>query len=108
MGRCQGVTPERWRRIEEVFGDAVELAVVERAAFLDRACDNDGALRREIDVLLASVDGAADSLHDTVARGAALLQQAAVDSHVGTRIGPYRLYLCRGADRRETASSARK
>lgn len=48
------MTAERWKRIEEVFESALELAPQERAAFLDRACDGDQELRREVDGMIAA------------------------------------------------------
>jgi serine/threonine protein kinase len=45
--------PERWQQIEQLFHAALERAPDERAAFLDEACDGDGALRQEVESLLA-------------------------------------------------------
>jgi serine/threonine protein kinase len=45
---------ERNRRIEALFEAAVELPAAERAAFLERACGRDRAMRRELDALLAA------------------------------------------------------
>src|SRR5262245_51575943 len=46
----------RWRRMFEVFGDALERPAAEREAFLVAACGGDPELRREIDQLLAAHD----------------------------------------------------
>jgi Tol biopolymer transport system component/tRNA A-37 threonylcarbamoyl transferase component Bud32 len=46
--------PERWRQIEELYHDALELAPEYRLAFLDRVCAGDDELRREVESLLAS------------------------------------------------------
>ncbi len=51
--------PERWARAEEILDAALELPAGERAAYLERACAGDEALRREVDALLAA-DEAAD------------------------------------------------
>ncbi len=48
------MTPERMRQIEAIFHAACNLAPSERAAFLSQACANDDALRREVELLLAS------------------------------------------------------
>ena len=50
-----------WRRIEEVFYEAVDLTLGDRAAFLDRVCANDSELRRQVESLLAS-DNSKDGL----------------------------------------------
>jgi serine/threonine protein kinase len=49
-------------RDDEIFADALELAGAERAAFLDRACRDDAALRRRVEALLASHEAAAGFL----------------------------------------------
>jgi hypothetical protein len=47
-------TPDRWRRIEELFHSALELPVEHRTAFLHQSCGGDEHLRREIETLLAA------------------------------------------------------
>ena len=47
-------------REEEIFGDALDLPAPERAAFLDRACAGDAALRARLAALLASHEAADD------------------------------------------------
>jgi len=51
------MTPERWQQVKEVLQSVLELAPSERAAFLDQACDDDQALRQEVESLLAADDG---------------------------------------------------
>jgi eukaryotic-like serine/threonine-protein kinase len=43
----------RLRNIETIYNDALTLKSGERAAFLDRVCNDDGDLRREVESLLA-------------------------------------------------------
>ena len=45
-------------RDDEIFGDAIELPAPERAAFLDRACSGDAALRARVAALLAGYNAA--------------------------------------------------
>jgi serine/threonine protein kinase/tetratricopeptide (TPR) repeat protein len=47
------VEPERWRRLEELCHQAMELDEVNRAKFLDHSCGRDEELRREVQSLLA-------------------------------------------------------
>lgn len=58
------MTPQQWRRIEELFDQAVELPPGERLAFLDTACGGDDALRRQVEAMLAS-----DGFSSTAIRG---------------------------------------
>jgi serine/threonine-protein kinase len=48
------MTPERWRAVKAVLETALEREGDQRAAFLDQACGDDDALRREVDSLLES------------------------------------------------------
>jgi len=50
--------PERWQRVNELFHAALERAADERDGFLDAACKDDHALRREVATLLAHADDA--------------------------------------------------
>ncbi len=47
------MTPERWRKIEELYHAAQEHAPRDRAAFLAGACNGDAELKSEIERLLA-------------------------------------------------------
>ena len=41
-------TNERWRRINAIFAQAMDVPVEDRAAFLDTACAGDAARGREL------------------------------------------------------------
>src|SRR5580704_17665309 len=56
-----------WRRIEEVFYEAIDLALGDRAAFLDRVCASDRELRRQVESLLASDNSKDGLLHAAIA-----------------------------------------
>ena len=47
------MTPERWRRIEDIYDAAMMRGEQERSAFLASACAGDETLRREVESLLA-------------------------------------------------------
>jgi serine/threonine protein kinase/Tol biopolymer transport system component len=47
------MNPERWRQIDTIFKSAIELPSGERAAFVERACEGDEALREEVLSLVA-------------------------------------------------------
>ena len=48
------VTPERWKEIEGLFEQALELSVNERTAFVQKSFNGDDDLRREVESLLES------------------------------------------------------
>jgi Tol biopolymer transport system component len=84
------VTPERLREIERLFHEARERTLVERDAFLARACAGDPTLRREVESLLAQrpaglIDAPVGALiADLVAPPAPRLAP-------GSLVGPYRI-----------------
>src|SRR5438045_4413286 len=58
------VTPERWKQIESIFEQALELEANERAAFVQKSCTGDEELRREVEPLLESHASAGGFIDD--------------------------------------------
>jgi eukaryotic-like serine/threonine-protein kinase len=56
------MNPGRWQQVEEIYHAALECAESERADFLDKACSSDGALRRQVELLLIHDQQAKDFL----------------------------------------------
>src|SRR5215470_4156013 len=54
------MTPERYRQIGSIYHTALELDPSARPAWLAEACAGDDALRQEVELLLASNEGAGD------------------------------------------------
>ena len=83
---------ERWTIVDRLFDAALEREPHERAAFLDKACADDEALRREVDSLLA---------HDSRAAGFLSTPAAALmgngRSVIGRQLGPYAIHSRLGA-----------
>jgi len=91
------VTPERWRRIEELFHAVAERSTRDRDAFLIETCGSDLALRREVELLIAQ----AQSHGGTVQHS--LSPETSDDSSnvtrtahkrtdlIGAGLGPYRI-----------------
>jgi hypothetical protein len=48
------MSPERWQQVNKLFHSALEREPAQRAAFLDRACDGDRELRKEVESLIGS------------------------------------------------------
>jgi non-specific serine/threonine protein kinase len=72
------MTPERYQRIEEVFGRALECEGAARERLLEEACGGDAGLRREVEELLAEHERA----------GAFLAEPARATSLLGRRTAP--------------------
>jgi len=78
--------PDRWRRLEALFYEALERDdPASRAAFLERSCAGHAELRREVEDLLAHTDATLGQLRRPVDE--AVLQF----SPAGQQIGPFRL-----------------
>ncbi|MEO1479903.1 MAG: protein kinase, partial [Bacteroidota bacterium] len=82
---------QRWHQIEAVFEQALERPSDEREAYLDTACEEDAALRQEVESLLAAHDKATGyfgRLADEVVQPAF---QEAGGLPAGTFVGPYEI-----------------
>ncbi len=82
---------DRWRRVESLFYEAVELKPEARAEFLQRSCGSDAELRKEVETLLESAEKPMDFLHQPVSDAA---QQMLADDRSkvmapGSRLGSY-------------------
>src|SRR5688572_1807469 len=86
---------ERWRQIESVLDDALDLPPQQRVAFLDQRCARDADLRENVHQLLRACDSSADFLEQPVAGEVApfvALSLASADLPVpGARVGAYRI-----------------
>ncbi len=92
------MTPERWRRVTELFQSAVAQSVETRAAFLDEACAEDGSLRWEVEALLAA-DSKEEGVLEEIASGLAADWAAENDGHglVGKTLGRYQVFAALGS-----------
>ena len=74
--------PDRWKRITDIFHAALAHDDASRSTFLDQACDDDPALRDEVDRLLAAHRDAGTFGDRTESAAAAHLKP-------GSAFGPY-------------------
>ncbi len=86
------MTPERWRRINQIFHDALERSGPAREQFLDEATKDDPELRREVESLIQTHARAGGFL-DTPAWGVEpeLMFEEHEISLVGREVGTYRV-----------------
>ena len=88
----------QYSRAEQLFLDALEFDVEERRAFVERACGDDEALRREVEQMLAADESSSDYFEkladrfgiDRLKTGNASQDRDAVDRS-GQQFGSYRL-----------------
>lgn len=94
-------TPDQ-KRVRHIFDVAAELPASERSAFLDRMCEGDGAVRAQVESLLAALEGSPAFLASptgVVEATMALEEPSGAPGGVvgvrtegpGTTIGPYKL-----------------
>src|SRR5580700_4077159 len=90
------MSDERWRRIEEVFHRAADLAPADRVEYLSSTCTGDDELRRQVESLLARDNSKDAVLEAAVAQAVDQLpggfrggSQASLNP--GTRLGPYEI-----------------
>ena len=82
---------DRWKKIEELFGAAIDLPDEERAAFLRAKCAGDEELRAEVESLLAADRKNGEGI-------LAAIEQEALSLVGGTSLAEARI----GADRKST------
>jgi predicted Ser/Thr protein kinase len=87
---CLNIRVTDWTRIEAAFDALLALPASERQAALPGVCGDDDALRREVESLLAQVDGE-DPVLDRPLLTSTGLPEAADSLSPDTRIGAYRL-----------------
>jgi serine/threonine protein kinase/tetratricopeptide (TPR) repeat protein len=86
------MTPERWQRVKELLGPALELDPAERAEYLDQACGSDPTLRPELERLLAAEQKAGPDFLNDPAIPNELFPELQPDDHwIGRRLGPYQI-----------------
>lgn len=87
------MTPDRWRKIKSILEEAVEVAPVSRALYLEEICGSDADLRREVENLLDFDDARADLLEQAAV--SAVLQNgfngANKNRLIGAKIGSYKI-----------------
>ncbi len=79
--------PEGWNKVKEIAAEAMEKRAPERAAFLDRACGGNAALRASVDALVRAHDRAGPFLAEPTA-GAPRAESVEAE---GAVIGRYKL-----------------
>jgi serine/threonine-protein kinase len=89
----EGLTRERWGKVERLLDQAIDLDPEHRSSFLDTTCDGDPELRWEIERLLRSCERAEGFLAESAFEAYApfLADLGPHGLAAGARIGPYRI-----------------
>ncbi len=86
------MTPERWRKAEEIFQAALDLGPEEREQYVSQACAENTILKRDVETLLSQNESAGDLLKaplygTTVLNSFGLLADEDDDPLLGRRLG---------------------
>jgi len=84
------MTPERWRRVEELFQAAVNRTPAERDPWLENACAGDIDLLNEVRGMIAADEQGGNEAEQIGAAAAGLVQQP-LTADPALKAGPYRL-----------------
>ncbi len=86
------MTPERWRKVEEVLQGALDRQPQQRAAFLNEVCSGDDELREEASSLIEAYDHAGEFIEEpAISRDAQVFVGICEERNVGRQIGPYKI-----------------
>jgi TolB-like protein/Tfp pilus assembly protein PilF len=85
------MTPERFRRVEELYNAAMELGPDDRDSFVVAACGDDKELCREVALLLAEGTSTDILPHSRELAPRTQIHAARTILAVGTRLGPYQI-----------------
>jgi non-specific serine/threonine protein kinase/serine/threonine-protein kinase len=87
------VTQDRWARIKDILGTALELPNTARLEYLTDACGMDSTLREEVEALLASSEDADDFIEKPALASVDEWddREDDADSLIGVKIGNYRI-----------------
>jgi serine/threonine protein kinase/tetratricopeptide (TPR) repeat protein len=89
--QVNSMNPERWKQVKGLFQAVIEYEPDQRSAFLDKACDTDLSLRRQVEALIASDAQAEDFIETPLFNPADLLEDNRADSIVGRHVGFYKI-----------------
>ncbi len=96
------MTPDRWRRVQEIFTAATESEPESWQAFLEEACRDDPALRKEVESLIRSLERASTGFLESPVAGVLpkLVEEPSLAPRAleaGRRLGSYEILAPIGA-----------
>ena len=78
------MTPERWRKVEDIFQTALDLSPDERSKYVFEICGSDESLRRDVQMLLKQPLRDFSNFGNRASGSARLGKRDAIDCAVST------------------------
>ena len=87
------MTSERWQRVKDILGPALEMQPAQRAAYVENACTSDASLRAEVNRLLIAGDEAGPAFLSGLTPAESILadKEQPTALWIGKRIGAYEI-----------------
>ncbi|HEY4426055.1 MAG TPA: protein kinase [Pyrinomonadaceae bacterium] len=89
------MTPERWRKVEEIFQAALDLSPEDRDRYVLDVCSGDTELKRDVESLLSQYDSAGELLEEPAYGNTEMSVLESFieekDPMLGRRLGSYRI-----------------
>src|SRR6476660_7570144 len=85
------MTPERWKEVEKICYSALDLKEDQREVFLEKACEGDPALRRDVESLLQSEKIGERFIEQPALEVAKMMAQEKPESLIGQQMGSYEI-----------------
>lgn len=85
------MTPERWKKVEEVFNQVIDLPENERTNFLEKSCADDSELLHAIQSMLQHDTKQGPILQSIISKAADSLSNQESADFTNKRMGPYRI-----------------
>jgi eukaryotic-like serine/threonine-protein kinase len=87
------LTPERWQKVKDILGLALEMEPAQRAVYLEKACASDATLRADVDRLLMAENEAGPVFLSGTAATESILgnEDEPRGVWIGKRIGAYEI-----------------
>ncbi|MBA3693516.1 MAG: hypothetical protein H0W77_08785, partial [Acidobacteria bacterium] len=92
------MNPEQWQKVKEIFDAALKREPNELSSFLDKACDGNQELRREVEILLASSENVGSFMEQAaIGEVAEMFVGAENNLQIGESLNHYRILSHLGA-----------
>src|SRR5262245_55274820 len=89
------MTPERWRKVEEIFQAAIDLSLPDRDLFLKEKCGEDSSLHNDVLQLIKQLETAGELLeHPPYGSTDVAVFEGLIDDEdpmIGRRLGAYQI-----------------